>query len=105
MAEREFEAVKERIAGKRTGFRRVSCINASLPLSQISSLSEELCAECKVGYFLSKTSFLLSFLGFFFCFPIFAAFHLAYKCIELLGSMLTFQTNSEPQEMPLMLIC
>ncbi|XP_021616854.1 uncharacterized protein LOC110618109 isoform X4 [Manihot esculenta] len=47
LAEREFEAVKERIAGKRTGFRRVSCINASLPLSQISSLSEELCAECK----------------------------------------------------------
>ncbi|KAJ9162870.1 hypothetical protein P3X46_022612 [Hevea brasiliensis] len=47
LAEREFEAVKERIAGKRTGFRRVSCINATLPLSQLSSLSEDLCAECK----------------------------------------------------------
>ncbi|XP_065851123.1 GCN5-related N-acetyltransferase 7, chloroplastic [Euphorbia lathyris] len=47
LVEREFEAVKERIAGKRTGFRRVSCINATLPLSQVSNLSDELCAECK----------------------------------------------------------
>lgn len=48
MAEREFEAMKERIAGKRKEFRTVACINATLPLSQISSVSEELCAECKV---------------------------------------------------------
>ncbi|KAM1196169.1 hypothetical protein ACFX13_023131 [Malus domestica] len=49
LAEREFEAMKERVGGKRKGFRRVSCINASVPLSQISSLSvsDEFCAECK----------------------------------------------------------
>ncbi|XP_050219527.1 uncharacterized protein LOC126669928 [Mercurialis annua] len=48
LAEREFEAVKERIAGKRLGFRRVSCINATLPLSQMSGLSDDdLFAECK----------------------------------------------------------
>ncbi|KAL9445418.1 hypothetical protein AB3S75_018414 [Citrus x aurantiifolia] len=47
LAEREFEAMKERIAGKRKEFRTVACINATLPLSQISSVSEELCAECK----------------------------------------------------------
>lgn len=42
--------MKERVGGKRKGFRRVSCINASVPLSQISSLSvsDEFCAECKV---------------------------------------------------------
>ncbi|WCJ30195.1 Acyl-CoA N-acyltransferases (NAT) superfamily protein [Euphorbia peplus] len=47
LAEREFEAVKERIAGKREGFWRVSCINATLPLSQVSNFSDELCDECK----------------------------------------------------------
>ncbi|KAJ0030598.1 hypothetical protein Pint_14270 [Pistacia integerrima] len=47
LAEREFEALKERVAGKRTGFTRVSCINATLPLSQLSSVSEDLCAACK----------------------------------------------------------
>ncbi|KAI4344358.1 hypothetical protein L6164_011592 [Bauhinia variegata] len=47
LAEREFEALKERVSGKRAGFRRVSCINASLPLSHISSLSEDLCTTCK----------------------------------------------------------
>ncbi|XAR51224.1 hypothetical protein NMG60_11005788 [Bertholletia excelsa] len=47
LAECEFEALKERIAGKRTGFRRVSCINATLPLSQIISLSDDLCTQCK----------------------------------------------------------
>ncbi|XP_050219528.1 uncharacterized protein LOC126669929 [Mercurialis annua] len=45
LAELEFEAVQERIAGKRIGFRRVSCINATLPLSQLSG--DDLCAECK----------------------------------------------------------
>lgn len=50
MAEREFEALKERIAGKRLGFKRVSCINATLPLSQISSISEDLSTACKVLY-------------------------------------------------------
>ncbi|KAE8056809.1 hypothetical protein FH972_013546 [Carpinus fangiana] len=47
LAEREFEALKERVAGKREGFRRVSCINATLPLSQISNFSDDLCSECK----------------------------------------------------------
>ncbi|XP_011009947.1 PREDICTED: uncharacterized protein LOC105114918 isoform X1 [Populus euphratica] len=48
LAEREFEALKERIAGKRTGFNRVSCLNASLPLSQLLSLpDDDLFAQCK----------------------------------------------------------
>ncbi|KAF5742863.1 hypothetical protein HS088_TW09G00924 [Tripterygium wilfordii] len=47
LAEREFEALKERISGKREGFRRVSCINATLPLSQLPSSADDLCAACK----------------------------------------------------------
>ncbi|KAF6156398.1 hypothetical protein GIB67_031519 [Kingdonia uniflora] len=47
LAEREFEALKERVAGRRVGFRKVSCINASIPLSQISSGADELCSSCK----------------------------------------------------------
>ncbi|KGN43258.1 uncharacterized protein LOC101206225 [Cucumis sativus] len=47
LAEHEFEAMKERIAGKRVGFKRVSCINATLPLSEISTLAEDLCSTCK----------------------------------------------------------
>nr|ACU22891.1 unknown [Glycine max] len=47
LAEREFEALKERVSGKRMGFRRVSCINASLPLSHIATLSDDLCSSCK----------------------------------------------------------
>lgn len=47
LAEREFEALKERVAGKREGFRRVSCINASIPLSDLSSSSVDLCTACK----------------------------------------------------------
>ncbi|XP_024025707.1 uncharacterized protein LOC21405807 isoform X2 [Morus notabilis] len=47
LTEREFEALKERIAGRREEFRRVSCINATVPLSQISKLSDDLCASCK----------------------------------------------------------
>ncbi|KAF7154786.1 hypothetical protein RHSIM_Rhsim01G0012100 [Rhododendron simsii] len=46
LAEREFEALKERIAGKRTGFGRVTCINASLPLSHVLSISDDLCTTC-----------------------------------------------------------
>ncbi|KAL1819873.1 hypothetical protein ACET3Z_014742 [Daucus carota] len=49
LAEREFEALKERVAGKRLGFKRVSCINATLPLSQISSISEDLSNTCKIS--------------------------------------------------------
>ncbi|KAJ6407014.1 hypothetical protein OIU84_010518 [Salix udensis] len=48
LAEREFEALKERIAGKRTGFNRVSCLNATLPLSQLLSLfDDDLGPQCK----------------------------------------------------------
>lgn len=47
LAEREFEALKERVSGKKTGFRRVSCINASLPMSHLSSLYDDLCSSCK----------------------------------------------------------
>ncbi|KAK2412670.1 Acyl-CoA N-acyltransferase (NAT) superfamily protein [Trifolium repens] len=47
LAEREFEALKERISGKKLGFKRVSCINASLPLSHISGLYDDLCSSCK----------------------------------------------------------
>ncbi|XP_015933429.1 uncharacterized protein LOC107459710 [Arachis duranensis] len=49
LAEREFEALKERVSGKRLGFRRVSCINASLPMSHILSLSlsDDFCSSCK----------------------------------------------------------
>ncbi|KAG4187304.1 hypothetical protein ERO13_A08G096462v2 [Gossypium hirsutum] len=47
LTEREFVALKERIAGKRKGFKRVSCINATLPLSQLSSSANDLCAACK----------------------------------------------------------
>ncbi|XP_039035955.1 uncharacterized protein LOC120184417 [Hibiscus syriacus] len=47
LAEREFLALKERIAGKREGFKRVSCINATLPLSQLSNSANDLCASCK----------------------------------------------------------
>ncbi|XP_077238232.1 GCN5-related N-acetyltransferase 7, chloroplastic-like isoform X2 [Tasmannia lanceolata] len=47
LAEREFEALKDRISGKRIGFKRVSCINATLPLSQLLSSSDEFCSACK----------------------------------------------------------
>ncbi|XP_043715123.1 uncharacterized protein LOC122663594 [Telopea speciosissima] len=47
LAEREFEALKERIAGKRVGFKRVSCINATVPLSKTSIFSDDLCSTLK----------------------------------------------------------
>ncbi|KAL0404382.1 UNVERIFIED_CONTAM: hypothetical protein Sradi_2079000 [Sesamum radiatum] len=47
LAEREFEALKERVAGKRKGFRRVSCINATLPMSSLLNVSDDLCTSCK----------------------------------------------------------
>ncbi|XP_077223037.1 GCN5-related N-acetyltransferase 7, chloroplastic-like [Tasmannia lanceolata] len=47
LAERESEALKEYIAGKRIGFKRVSCINATLPLSQLLSSSDEFCSAFK----------------------------------------------------------
>ncbi|WZZ76267.1 hypothetical protein YC2023_087637 [Brassica napus] len=47
LAEREFEALKERVSGKREGFTRVSCVNATLPLSQLSTSSEDFFSACK----------------------------------------------------------
>ncbi|KAK2978156.1 hypothetical protein RJ640_024138 [Escallonia rubra] len=44
LTEREFEALKERVTGKRVGFGRVSCINATLPVSQVSGLSDDICS-------------------------------------------------------------
>ncbi|KAL9224139.1 hypothetical protein vseg_000205 [Gypsophila vaccaria] len=46
LVEREFNGLKERVSGNREGFRKVSCINVSLPLSHVSSLSEDLCNSC-----------------------------------------------------------
>ncbi|XP_058113914.1 GCN5-related N-acetyltransferase 7, chloroplastic isoform X2 [Magnolia sinica] len=47
LSEREFEALKDRIAGKRIGFNRVSCINATIPISQTLRSSNGLCTACK----------------------------------------------------------
>ncbi|MCL7025207.1 hypothetical protein MKW94_017337 [Papaver nudicaule] len=48
LAELEFEASKERIAGIREGFKRVCCINVSYPMSRMPSGSlDELCSACK----------------------------------------------------------
>ncbi|CAI9098649.1 OLC1v1035331C1 [Oldenlandia corymbosa var. corymbosa] len=47
LAEREFEALKERVAGVRVGFKKVSCIDATLPLSQVTSISDDLSNNCK----------------------------------------------------------
>ncbi|XP_073003495.1 GCN5-related N-acetyltransferase 7, chloroplastic isoform X1 [Typha latifolia] len=47
LAEREFEALKDRISGKRIGFKRVSCINATLPLSPYLGLADDLSSACK----------------------------------------------------------
>jgi hypothetical protein len=75
LAEREFEALKERVAGKREGFRRVSCINATLPLSQISNFADDLCSECKVCLpfplieLEALSLFLLFLLGCWICVP------------------------------------
>ncbi|KAL6520694.1 GCN5-related N-acetyltransferase 7, chloroplastic [Orobanche minor] len=47
LTEREFEGIKERVAGKRKGFTRVSCINATLPFSLVLNVSDDLCASCR----------------------------------------------------------
>ncbi|CAL9164393.1 GCN5-related N-acetyltransferase 7, chloroplastic-like isoform X1 [Musa acuminata AAA Group] len=46
LEEREFEALKDRIDGKRIGFKRVSCINATLPLSPLLGHADGLCSAC-----------------------------------------------------------
>ncbi|PKU66535.1 uncharacterized protein LOC110106887 [Dendrobium catenatum] len=47
LTEREYEALKERVAGKKIGFKRVSCINATLPSSITLKSFAELCSSCK----------------------------------------------------------
>ncbi|RRT83349.1 hypothetical protein B296_00005366 [Ensete ventricosum] len=50
LEEREFEALKDRIDGKRIGFKRVSCINATLPLSPSLGQADGLCSACTVSH-------------------------------------------------------
>lgn len=47
MTEREYEALKDRVGGMRIGFKRVTCINATLPLSPSLVSAHELCSSCK----------------------------------------------------------
>lgn len=47
MTEREYEALKDRVRGMRIGFERVTCINATLPLSPSLVSAHELCSSCK----------------------------------------------------------
>lgn len=47
LMEREYAALKERVAGMRIGFKRVTCINATLPMSHSLLSAQELCASCK----------------------------------------------------------
>lgn len=48
LAEIEFKALKERMAGETKGFRKVSCINASLPLTELTLFADhDLCTKCK----------------------------------------------------------
>uniref|UniRef100_A0A804REN4 Uncharacterized protein n=1 Tax=Zea mays TaxID=4577 RepID=A0A804REN4_MAIZE len=47
LADREFEALQDRISGKMINFRRVSCINGTVPLSPSLMSAEELCSMCK----------------------------------------------------------
>ncbi|KVI11770.1 uncharacterized protein LOC112506954 [Cynara cardunculus var. scolymus] len=46
LAEHEFEALKERLAGTKEG-QKVSCINATLPISQTRNFPDELCSSSK----------------------------------------------------------
>ncbi|KAG6531660.1 uncharacterized protein LOC122052771 [Zingiber officinale] len=47
LEERELQALKDRIDGKRIGFKRAACINATLPLSPSLRHADELCSACK----------------------------------------------------------
>ncbi|KAK1269812.1 hypothetical protein QJS04_geneDACA022872 [Acorus gramineus] len=47
LTERELEALKDRIAGRRKEFKMVTCINATLPLSGSLSSASDLCSVCK----------------------------------------------------------
>lgn len=47
MSELEFEALKNRIAGKHSGFKRVACVIATIPLSEALEFMDDLCSLCK----------------------------------------------------------
>ncbi|OEL32892.1 hypothetical protein BAE44_0006089 [Dichanthelium oligosanthes] len=47
LADREFEALQDRISGKMINFQRVSCINGTVPLSPSLMKAEDLCTMCK----------------------------------------------------------
>ncbi|CDP21704.1 unnamed protein product [Coffea canephora] len=47
LAEHEYKALKERIAGTWLGFKKVSCINATLPWSHVATISDDICKSCK----------------------------------------------------------
>uniref|UniRef100_M8BIT6 Uncharacterized protein n=1 Tax=Aegilops tauschii TaxID=37682 RepID=M8BIT6_AEGTA len=47
LAEREYEALQNRISGNMINFRRVSCINGTVPLLPSLMSAEELCSTCK----------------------------------------------------------
>ncbi|KAL6659182.1 hypothetical protein ACP70R_003222 [Stipagrostis hirtigluma subsp. patula] len=47
LAEREFQALQDRISGKMICFQRVSCINGTVPLSPSMMSAEDLCSACK----------------------------------------------------------
>lgn len=47
MSELEFEALKKRIAGKHSGFKRVACVIATIPISEALEFMDDLCSSCK----------------------------------------------------------
>ncbi|KAJ4792029.1 Acyl-CoA N-acyltransferases (NAT) superfamily protein [Rhynchospora pubera] len=47
LTEREYEGLNDRISGKLVAFKRVACINATLPISGSLISAEGLCSECK----------------------------------------------------------
>ncbi|TVU42225.1 hypothetical protein EJB05_08618 [Eragrostis curvula] len=47
LADREYQALQDRISGKMINFQRVSCINGTVPLSPSLMSAEDLCSKCK----------------------------------------------------------
>lgn len=62
MTEREYEGLKDRVCGMRIEFKRVTCINATVPLSASLMSAHELCSSCKVliYYYLNCTINIIS---------------------------------------------
>ncbi|KAG6509184.1 hypothetical protein ZIOFF_034575 [Zingiber officinale] len=44
---REFDGLRDHIAGRTPGYNAVACINGTLPVSTFSGYAEELCSLCK----------------------------------------------------------